>query len=85
VILFTSGSEGLPKGVELTHANLLANLRQMLAMLDIVDTDRSSTPCRCSTASASWPAFVAPLVRGVSCFLYPSPLHYRIVLPWSTT
>ena len=39
-VLFTSGSEGMPKGVELTHGNLLANIRQMLAMIDLTDNDR---------------------------------------------
>ncbi len=31
---------GRPKGVELTHGNLLANIRQMLAVSDVMDTDR---------------------------------------------
>jgi len=50
VVLFTSGSEGVPKGVELTQTNLLANIRQMLALTDLQDTDRVSIACRCFTS-----------------------------------
>lgn len=79
VILFTSGSEGLPKGVELTHRNLLANLRQMLACLDLRDDDRFFNAMPLFHSFGVMAGFVAPLVRGLHCFLYPSPLHYRIV------
>jgi acyl-[acyl-carrier-protein]-phospholipid O-acyltransferase/long-chain-fatty-acid--[acyl-carrier-protein] ligase len=79
VVLFTSGSEGLPKGVELTHLNLLANLRQLLSSLDIMDTDRFFNALPLFHSFGLMAGVVAPLVRGVFCFLYPSPLHYRIV------
>ncbi len=79
VVLFTSGSEGLPKGVELTHQNLLANLRQVLASIDITDTDRFFNALPLFHSFGVMAGVVAPLVRGVHCFLYPSPLHYRIV------
>ena len=78
VILFTSGSEGPPKGVELTHGNLLANIHQMLAVLDVMDCDRmfNALPLFHSFGLL---ALLLGLSRGIFVFLYPSPLHYRII------
>ena len=50
VVLFTSGSEGTPKGVVLSHANIQANRYQLTACVDFTSTDKvfnallSSTP-----------------------------------------
>jgi acyl-[acyl-carrier-protein]-phospholipid O-acyltransferase / long-chain-fatty-acid--[acyl-carrier-protein] ligase len=79
VILFTSGSEGLPKGVELTHGNLMANIRQMLAVIDIMDSDRFFSAMPLFHSFGLLAGLLAPLVRGVYSFLYPSPLHYRLI------
>ncbi len=40
VVLFTSGSEAAPKAVPLTHANLLANMRDLVRVLHIKPGDR---------------------------------------------
>lgn len=79
VVLFTSGSEGIPKGVELTHRNLLANVRQIAVHLDVTDHERffNAMPLFHSIGLTTCTLF--PLVRGLYVFLYPSPLHYRVV------
>ena len=79
VVLFTSGSEGMPKAVALTHTNLLANLRQMLAVTDIMDTDRLFNCLPLFHSFGLTVGTILPLVRGLYVFIYPSPLHYRIV------
>jgi acyl-[acyl-carrier-protein]-phospholipid O-acyltransferase/long-chain-fatty-acid--[acyl-carrier-protein] ligase len=78
VILFTSGSEGPPKAVELTHGNIMANIQQMLSMIDLMESDRlfNAMPL---FHSFGLMGLLLPLVRGAFVFLYPSPLHYRVI------
>jgi acyl-[acyl-carrier-protein]-phospholipid O-acyltransferase/long-chain-fatty-acid--[acyl-carrier-protein] ligase len=79
VVLFTSGSEGTPKGVDLTHRNLFANIRQITAHLDVTDNERffNAMPLFHSIGLTTCTLF--PLMQGYYLFLYPSPLHYRVV------
>ncbi len=73
VILFSSGSEGEPKGVQLSHRNLMANLHQIADVRN---------PGHKDVVMASLPLFHAfgltatqflPLVEGLPVICHPDP------------
>jgi acyl-[acyl-carrier-protein]-phospholipid O-acyltransferase/long-chain-fatty-acid--[acyl-carrier-protein] ligase len=78
-ILFTSGSEGLPKGVVLSHTNLIANCRQLGSVVDFNKKDQVLNVLPIFHAFGLTAGMILPLLSGIKAFHYISPLHYRAV------
>ncbi|WP_316860439.1 acyl-[ACP]--phospholipid O-acyltransferase [uncultured Cohaesibacter sp.] len=78
-ILFTSGSEGKPKGVVLTHRNILANIAQVAAIIDFNMGDKAFSMLPMFHCFGLTAGTILPLIRGVPAYFYPSPLHYRVI------
>jgi acyl-[acyl-carrier-protein]-phospholipid O-acyltransferase/long-chain-fatty-acid--[acyl-carrier-protein] ligase len=79
LVLFTSGSEGHPKGVVLSHDNLLANCSQIRERIDFSPADKLFNVLPVFHSFGITGGMILPLVYGVRLFLYPSPLHYKII------
>lgn len=79
VILFTSGSEGAPKGVVLSNLNLVANARQIAAHADTAlgPGDILFNPLPIFHSFGLTAGLLVGLLNGMKVVLYPSPLHYR--------
>ena len=79
VILFTSGSEGVPKGVVLSHKNILTNVAQCLNRVDANGEDHVLNALPVFHAIGLTAGLIMPILGGIPVYLYPTPLHYRII------
>jgi long-chain-fatty-acid--[acyl-carrier-protein] ligase len=75
VVLFTSGSENLPKAVPLTHANLLTNLRDVLTKIVIKDDDALLAMLPPFHSFGLTIDVVLPLVTGLRVVFHSNPLE----------
>ena len=79
-ILFTSGTEGEPKGVALSHYNLLANIAQVRAHIDLYDTDILFNPLPVFHCFGLTVGMLLPLIAGVKVICHPTPLQPREIV-----
>lgn len=80
VLLFTSGSEGAPKGVVLSHANLLANQQQICQRIEFSAADRMLNVLPVFHSFGLAIGVVLPLLHGMQVYQMPNPLAYKDVV-----
>jgi acyl-[acyl-carrier-protein]-phospholipid O-acyltransferase/long-chain-fatty-acid--[acyl-carrier-protein] ligase len=79
VVLFTSGSESKPKGVVLSHGNLVTNVEQITSVINISTGDKMFNALPIFHSFGLTGGMILPVLSGVEVYLYPSPLHYKVI------
>lgn len=74
-ILFSSGSEGQPKGVELTHRNMLSNIKQVSSVFAIQKGDVMLNSLPLFHAFGLTMTTLVPLIQGLTEVCYPDPTN----------
>ena len=77
IILYTSGTEGSPKGVMLSHKNLYENRKQILNVLNIKKNEKFFTCLPFFHSFGLGVGVLLPILNNFKVFLYPTPLHYK--------
>ncbi|MBK8199540.1 MAG: AMP-binding protein [Acidobacteria bacterium] len=81
VILFTSGTEGDPKGVVLSHENVMANIEQVRAHIGLSpDTDVVFNPLPTFHCFGLTVGALLPPMAGVKVMFHPSPLQPKEIV-----
>ncbi len=81
VILFTSGTEGEPKGVVLSHENVLSNVEQVRAHIGLSpDTDKLFNPLPTFHCFGLTVGAILPLIAGITVLFHPTPLQPRDIV-----
>jgi acyl-[acyl-carrier-protein]-phospholipid O-acyltransferase/long-chain-fatty-acid--[acyl-carrier-protein] ligase len=79
VVLFTSGSEGTPKGVVLSYANIVGNLKQLESVINFNPQDVVLNFLPMFHSFGFTVGTMLPVLNGMHVFFYPTPLHYTVI------
>jgi acyl-[acyl-carrier-protein]-phospholipid O-acyltransferase / long-chain-fatty-acid--[acyl-carrier-protein] ligase len=78
-ILFSSGSEGKPKGVLLSHKNLLSNMKQVASVFNIRPSDKVLSCLPLFHAFGLTVTSLMPVIEGIPAICHPDPTDARTI------
>jgi acyl-[acyl-carrier-protein]-phospholipid O-acyltransferase / long-chain-fatty-acid--[acyl-carrier-protein] ligase len=79
LILFSSGSEGVPKGIELSHGNILSNIKQVTSVMAIKDSDVMLSSLPLFHAFGLTITTLMPLIQGIPCVTHPDSSNAQVI------